>query len=220
MSFSVLVLEDDRLLAETLEDFLETLGYTPHIFMNAKDALRACYENIFNLYLLDINIPDMSGLEFLTLLRESGDETPAIYITSSNDTRTLIKGYDIGADDYIKKPFDLEELACRVKAVLERTHGFKDEVIIDEKFRLDLGQRLLYKNDLPCDLNPKDFELLLLLVENSGKIVTKEMIAKKLWSASEGIHEGAVRVYINNIKKFLGKNSIENIRSIGYRFVK
>lgn len=218
MNSTVLILEDDPLLGETLEDFLETKGFEPVLFTQSKAALEACYSQIFGLYLLDINVPNMNGLEFLTLLRQSGDETPAIYITSAKDTQTLIKGFRSGADDYIKKPFDLEELSCRIRAVLERNGHFKEKMVIDDTFTIDLRHKVLYKNAKELLLNPKDFELLVLLVQNRGKVVTKEIIAKRLWSPSEGIHEGALRVYINNLKKIFGKESIENIRGVGYRF--
>ena len=219
MNNSVLILEDDLLLGETLEDCLEIEGFAPKRFTESKSALEACYNNIFGLYLLDINVPGVNGLEFLQLLRQSGDETPAIYITSAKDTQTLVRGFESGADDYIKKPFDLEELTCRIKAVLERRGSLKEEIKIDDTFRIDLRQKLLYEGSNELMLNPKDFELLVLLVQNRGKVVTKEAIAKRLWSASEGIHEGALRVYVNNLKKIFGKDSIENIRSVGYRFV-
>jgi DNA-binding response OmpR family regulator len=218
MNNHVLILEDDLLLGETLEDYLETEGFEPSRFMDSKKALEACYSHIFGLYLLDINVPGVNGLEFLKLLRQSGDETPAIYITSAKDTPTLVKGFESGADDYIKKPFDLEELSCRIRAVLERNGHLKEKIKIDDTYMIDLRQKVLCEGANTLMLNPKDFELLVLLVENRGKVVTKEAIAKRLWSASEGIHEGALRVYINNLKKIFGKDSIENIRGVGYRF--
>jgi len=218
MNSNVLILEDDLLLGETLEDYLETEGFIPTRFTDSKAALEACYAQLFGLYLLDINVPSVNGLEFLRLLRQSGDETPAIYITSAKDTQTLIKGYKSGADDYIKKPFDLEELSCRIRAVLERNGHLKEKIKIDDIFTIDLRHKVLYEGANEIILNPKDFELLVLLVQNRGKIVTKETIAKRLWSPSEGIHDGALRVYINNLKKIFGKESIENIRGVGYRF--
>lgn len=220
MNTNVLILEDDELLGETLEDYLQTLGFTSSRFMNTKEALEACYKELFGLYLLDINVPGMNGLEFLKLLRQSGDDTPAIYITSAKETQTLVEGFGSGADDYIKKPFDLEELSCRIHAVLERRGHPKEKIQIDEDFVIDLRQKVLYRGLEELILNPKDFALLVLLVQNRGKIVTKEIIAKELWSPSEGIHEGALRVYINNLKKIFGKEAIVNIRSIGYRFEK
>lgn len=218
MNTNVLILEDDTLLAETLEDYLDTEGFRAVRFSDSKSALEACYSQLFGLYLLDINVPGVNGLEFLRLLRQSGDDTPAIYITSAKDTQTLVEGFGSGADDYIKKPFDLVELSCRIRAVLERNGHLKEKIQIDDLYTIDLRHKVLYEGSNELVLNPKDFELLVLLVQNRGKIVTKETIAKRLWSPSEGIHEGALRVYINNLKKIFGKESIENIRGVGYRF--
>ncbi|MCK9545148.1 MAG: response regulator transcription factor [Sulfurospirillaceae bacterium] len=220
MKSNLLVLEDDELLAETLKDFLETIEFKVDIFQSAEDALEACYEKNYDLYLLDINLPKMSGFDFLKMLREGDDETPAIYITSANDTISLKKGFGAGADDYIKKPFDLEELECRIKALLNRVYHLKDKIIIDKSFELDLRQKLLKKDGKSCPLNFKDFKLLSLFMENRGSIVTKEMISKKLWNPSQEISENAIRVYVANLKNIFGKESIENIRGIGYKFVK
>jgi len=221
MSYKILILEDNTLLLQTLEDFLGGHGYECTLVKSGKAGLKQCYEHKFDLYLLDVKVPDMNGFDFLKELRASGDYTPAIFVTSLNDQESLTKGFMLGGDDYIKKPFDLDEMLLRIKAILARSKGIVDDwLVIDESYKLNLARKRLFVNHQELDLNLKDFELLYLLVKERGHVVTKEMIHERLWSSSEEINEGSIRVYINNLKKIFGKESILNIRGIGYRFEK
>lgn len=221
MSYRILILEDNILLLQTLEDFLSEHHYVCTLVKSGKEALKQCYENKFDLYLLDVKVPDMNGFDFLKELRAVGDRTPAIFITSLNDKASLAKGFMLGGDDYIKKPFDLNEVLLRIKALLARAKGIVDDwLIIDESYRLNLARKRLFYKQEELDINLKDFELLYLLVKERGHVVTKEMIYECLWSSSEEINEGSIRVYINNLKKIFGKEVIVNIRGIGYRFEK
>jgi DNA-binding response OmpR family regulator len=166
-----------------------------------------------------VNVPELSGFDFLKELRDAGDRTPAIFVTSFNDKESLIHGFSVGGDDYIKKPFDLDELLVRIHALIARAKGSKGEMIaIDETYTLHLSRKRLFCKDTELDVHLKDFELLALLVENRGNVVTKEMICEVLWSGSQEVNEGSIRVYINNLKKIFGKEAISNIRGIGYRF--
>lgn len=215
---NILNIEDDVLLLETMEDFLSMQGHHVTCARGGKEALDLCYNQLFDLYLWDINLPDINGLECLKLLRESGDKTPAIFITSRTDKQSLQEGFMIGGDDYIKKPFDVDELNLRIKAILSR-YGHKDRFVkIDDEYSINTEKRILYKNGKEFPINQKDFALLCLLVDYRGEIITKEMIFSKLWSPNENSNEGSLRVYINNLKKLFGKESITNIRGVGYRF--
>jgi len=130
-----------------------------------------------------------------------------------------MQGFALGGDDYIKKPFDLDELLMRIKAVISRTKGLSDGlIVINETFTLNTERKRLLEHGVEVDLHLKDFELLVLLVHHRGEVVTKTMIAELLWSSSEEVNEGSIRVYINNLKKIFGKEAISNIRGIGYRF--
>ena len=221
MSYKILVLEDNALLLQTIEDFLSEQGFECTLATSGKEALKYCFEAKFDLYLLDVKVPDINGFDFLKELRLAGDNTPAIFVTSLNDKESLTKGFMIGGDDYIKKPFDLDELLLRIKAIITRAKGvIENWLVIDDRYKLNLARKRLFDQDHEVDLNLKDFELLYLLVKERGKVVTKEMIHETLWSSSEEMNEGSIRVYINNLKKIFGKEMISNIRSIGYRFEK
>lgn len=214
----ILSVEDDGLLLETMEDFLSLNGHIVTCVRGGKEALNKCYANVYDLYLFDINLPDINGIECLRFLRQSGDKTPAIFITSAQDSNSLKNGFLNGADDYVKKPFDLDELNLRINAVLSRS-GLNDELIkINEEFYINPAKEILLKNKKEYYLNKKDFQLLCLLIKNRGQIVTKQMIGDHLWSARQSTNEGSVRVYINNLKKLFGADVISNIRGLGYRF--
>ncbi len=214
----VLVLEDNELLLETLEDFLENEGFEIDLAKDGEEALRMSYNNSYNLYLLDIKVPLVNGIELLKELREHGDETPAIFITSSTDKESITNGYKVGCDEYIKKPFDLDELLMRIKAVLKRIEP-EENIKIDENYSYNIKRKRLLKDNQEVKINLKDLQLLELLLKNRGKVVTKEMIKDELWQNEELVSSGSLRVYINNLKKIFGKDAIENIRGLGYRFV-
>ena len=218
MSFRVLLLEDDELFSETIKDFLEEEGFKVSVTEDAKKALNRCYKGKYDIYLFDVKVPYMSGFELLKELRSAGDDTPAIFITSYKEKENLRNGFLSGADDYIKKPFDLDELLLRIKALLKRSIG--EEIIDFDGFRFDMKRKVLSKNDKEIEINLKEAELLALFLKNMGKIVTKDMIYESLWNPDEIISNGSLRVYINNLKKILGKDKITNIRGVGYRFEK
>lgn len=218
MAYKVLVLEDNELLLETYEDFLSLHHCEVSLAKNIDEAYDLNYKNRFDIYLLDVKLPLSSGFEFLRSLRESGDKTPAIFITSYNDKESLKEGFGSGADDYIKKPFDLEELWLRIEANINRYRGNSDKIIyLNEDLTLNIERKNLTCKGEVVIINLKDFELLHLLALNRSQVVTKDMIEDKLWGASERPNSGSIRVYINNLKKILGKDSISNIRGIGYK---
>ena len=219
MVYKVLVLEDNELLLETYEDYLSYKNCEVSLAENVEKAYEKCYKDKFDIYLLDVKLPSSSGFEFLKNLRDSGDSTPAIFITSFSDKSSLKEGFLSGADDYIKKPFDLEELWLRIEANIMRSRGHTQKSIkIDENFTLHCDRKNLTCKGKEIIINLKDFELLELFLAHRGKVVTKEMIEEKLWGVSKQSNSGSIRVYVNNLKKIFGKESISNIRSIGYRF--
>lgn len=217
MSYKILILEDNQLLLETLEELLSDNGYIVTAVPRGIEALNISFNESFDLFLLDVKVPDINGFDFLKSLRDSGNMTPAIFLTSLTDKESLTKGFNLGGDDYIKKPFDLEELLLRIKAILERMNKKKKLLTIYKRFTIDLDRKRVFKDGMELDINLKDFQLLCLLIEDRGKVVTTEMIIDTLWKNEEA-NIGSIRVYVTNLKKIFGKDSISNIRGIGYRF--
>jgi len=216
MQTSVLLLEDDVLLGETLSDLLEDEGYRVQLCRNGQEAMDATFLNRFDLYLLDINVPLIDGLTLLSELRGADDKTPAIFLTSHAQKEKRREGFASGADDYITKPFDNDELIWRIEALLRRSgrkapcHG---------RFCIDDEHHTILFDGQALEQTKKEYDLLVLLITHQGKTVTKPMIESVLWPSGEEGSDGAVRVYINRIKQQIGSEMIENVRGVGYRLV-
>ena len=215
--WKTLLLEDNTLFAETLKDFLEDEGFEVDIVSDGEEAINKSYYNNYDIYLLDINVPGINGVEFLKMIRRSGDERPTIFITSHQDIDTLKKGYESGCDDYMKKPIDLEELLYRMQVLLGKRRVVKTTVALNENSYYDYKQRIVVVDGKHIKLPLKTIKLLELFLENEGQIVTKEQIINRLWSSANEYSEGSIRVYINKLKKILEKEAIENIKGIGYK---
>lgn len=213
----ILVLEDDELFASTLEDFLEDEGFCVDIAYDGEACLDLNYENKYDLYIFDINVPKINGLDLLEQLRSSGDQTPSIFLTSYKDKETLQKGFNNGCDDYLKKPVDLDELILRIRALLKRNNKQFENIELKNDLVFNPISKRVFENNEDINLPVKVSELLELFIENRGEIVTKDMIISKLWACDEEYSEGSIRVYINSIKKLLGKDSLSNIKGIGYK---
>ncbi|MCK4974936.1 MAG: response regulator transcription factor [Sulfurimonas sp.] len=213
----VLLLEDDLLFAETLVDLLEESGFDVTHSPNGQSALDTTFSQKFDLYLLDINVPLIDGITLLKELREANDNTPTIFLTSHKDKEVLKNSFVSGADDFITKPFDTDELFFRINALLKRVKSNKVECI-GLLCHDDTLKRISY-NNAELELSKKEYDLLLLLMQHVNNTVPKELILDELWSSSESGSDGAVRVYINRIKQLLPQMSIENIRGIGYKLV-
>ena len=217
MSSSILLIEDDALLAESIEDLLEEEGYSVTCAVNGEEALELTYEQNFDLYLVDINLPLLDGITLLKELRNADDTTPAIFLTSHTKKEKLKEGFASGGDDYITKPFDNEELLLRIEALLRRTRPTLPSKIGD--FSIDASSMQILYKEKPLELSKKEYELLLYFLQNANKTLPKEQIIDAIWGRSESGSEGAIRVYINRLKQHISELKIENIRGIGYRFV-
>jgi DNA-binding response OmpR family regulator len=213
----ILLLEDDELFAQTIEDFLDEEGFLVDIASDGEEALALNYEKNYDLYLFDINVPKINGLELLKDLRESGDNTPTMFLTSYKDKESLEKGFISGADDYLKKPIDLDELILRIRSLLKRAGKQIEKIQLTENLFFSPSDKRVYKNNKDINLPMKVVELLELFLENKDKIVTKEMIINRLWCTQEDYSEGSIRVYINSIKKIFPKEKVVNIKGVGYK---
>ncbi|MEA3371750.1 MAG: response regulator transcription factor [Campylobacterota bacterium] len=220
MKKRLLLLEDDMALNETVVDYFESLDYSVTPVYDGNSALETIYENSFDLLLLDVNVPDINGFEILKSLREQDVTTPAIFITSLNSMVDVESGYDSGCDDYIRKPFALKELKLRVETILKREffHNSSTKVEIEPNIFYDTQSNLLSIDGSEVQLNNKDAKLLKLFLQNRDVLVSHEMINATLWEYGEDISESALRTYIKNLRKYLGKEKIVSIKKLGYRF--
>ncbi len=215
----VLLLEDNLLFAQTLQEFLQDEGFLVDVAKDGEEALQKSYHTNYDLYLLDIKVPKINGMELLKMLRDSGDDKPAMFITSYQDLETLKRGYTLGCDDYMKKPIDLEELLYRVEVLLKNRKKLGIKIKLNDKYYYDSEQRAIFYGDISIKISIKAIFLLELLLENRSKVVTREQIIQKLWSNSDEHSDGSIRVYISKLKNIMGKDSIENIKGIGYKLI-
>jgi len=212
----ILLLEDDALFSETIEDFLDSEGYDVACVADPYSALEMTYSQVYDLYILDINLPFQDGFSFLRSLRDSGDLTHAIFLTSRDDKESLVSGFESGCDDYMQKPIDLDELLFRIRAVLRRESRL--ELITIGDYSLDtISKKFLDKDGERITLSHKTVELLILLLSARGRVVTADRIKDTLWSSKEGASDGSLRVYITQLKKYF-PDAIINIRGVGYQF--
>ncbi len=209
----ILLLEDDALLAQSVIDELEDVGYSVTWAEESDSAIDITYENRFDLYLFDVNVPGISGFELLKSLRESGDQTPTIFMTSRNQIDDIREGFDVGANDYIKKPFDLDELLIRIESKLPKYQATQ----LSKLFSIDSESYRVTCKDKNSKLPPKEFELIRYFINHQNQLLPTDSIIEEISETSISI--ATFRTYIKNLKRHIdGCAIIENIKGVGYRF--
>jgi DNA-binding response OmpR family regulator len=203
----ILLLEDDRILCESLKEFLELENYSVDTAYRGPEVFDLTYEKKYDLYILDINVPDVNGFDVLSALREAGDETPAFYITALTDINSISKGFEIGAEDYIKKPFDPEELVVRIK----RRYGQENVLISYGDISYDPHNRTVKKASEVVSLGDVQLNIFHTLITQQNKVVESYQLMEYL----EQPNANALRVNIAKLKSKLGIE-IRNIRGQGY----
>ena len=210
----LLLVEDDVNLAETLVELLELECFEVTWVGDGEKALDATFVNTYDLLLLDVNVPFVNGFELLEGLRGAGDETPAIFITAMSDIASLSKGFEVGADDYIKKPFDFDELIVRIYSLIRKRLKISDNIIAVDTFNFHIDTNELYEEETFIPLSPVELKLTALLFKQLNTTITKENILMEL-SDGEEASEGALRVHINKLRKH--GLPIQTVKGIGYR---
>ena len=208
MAKKILLLEDDTLLAETLQELLVSEGYEVSLVMDGGEAADASFDTPFDLYIFDINVPEISGLALLESLRGAEDKTPAIFISALVDLASITRGFEVGADDYIKKPFFPEELLLRVNARLARK---TPSVIRYGDLEFDPQTKLLRKDGRALALGEVQEKLFDLFIHNIGQVIDKEILMESLEKPSPT----ALRVALTKLKQTTGLD-IQNLRGVGY----
>ncbi|WP_108062563.1 response regulator transcription factor [Poseidonibacter lekithochrous] len=207
----ILLLEDDTILAQTMVQILEQEDYDVTLVNDGEEVMEYTYENRYDLYLFDINVPLLNGKEALKLLRDAQDNTPTFFITALRDTNSILDGFDSGCDDYIKKPFDLDELLARIKAVLKR----RNPVLQYGDITFDLLENRVLKQNEEVALGNVEKEIFSLLIKNINMTVNKTTFFDYMNKPSDS----ALRVLISKLKKVLDLN-ITNTKGIGYKLEK
>ncbi|MDF1874254.1 response regulator transcription factor [Sulfurimonas sp. SAG-AH-194-I05] len=212
----ILLLEDDTVLADILVDFLEEDYEVVHTY-SMKKALTLSEENTFELYIFDINVPDGDGISLLKELRSFQDETPTIFITAFSDTKYLKAAFESGANDFIKKPFDLEELTQRIENI-KKHFGLNSLLNLTNTIAFDTQNHMLKIADMTKILSAKESGCLHYLYKNRHRVISVNELLQNLWEFDAMPSDDAIRTIIKELRKSLGKEHIINIRGEGYRF--
>jgi two-component system, OmpR family, response regulator QseB len=212
----VLVVEDDRMIAKGLHTALKQDGYAVDGVSDGRSASAALRSSRFDLVLLDLGLPERDGLEVLRELRSRGDATPVIIVTARDDTQNRIQGLDAGADDYIVKPFDLDEVAARMRSVLRRAAGRGDPSIRHRGITLDPVSHAVERGGEPVVLSAHEFAVLEALMQRPGTVLSRAQLEDRLYGWSEGIESNAIEVYVHGLRRKLGNDAIRTLRGVGY----
>ena len=217
----ILIVEDEVRLAEAISEIVKEEKYDSDMVYTGVDGLYYASTEIYDCIILDVMLPEMDGFEVLKEIRKKGIETPILMLTARDEVKSKVKGLDYGADDYMTKPFDVEELLARIRAITRR----KGQVILDElKFEdlvLDLNNYSISTNFKSINLTAKEFEIIKLLMSNANIVVTKDELISKIWGYDSDAEDNNVEVYISFIRKKLkfikSKVEITTLRKLGYK---
>ena len=212
----ILLVEDDAMLGETLQSALEPQGYTVDWLKDGQQALHAISEQHFDLVILDLGLPRLDGMSVLKAVRAKGINTPILILTARDTLQDKVNGLDAGADDYLLKPFDLDELNARLRALTRRSHGRADTRISYGDLILDPQSQQAFFKKQEIILHRREFMLLHQLLENIGKVITRQQLEQSLYGWGEDIESNALEVHIHHLRKKLYPELIKTIRGVGY----
>lgn len=212
----VLLVEDDESLGDAVKNALTQQGYTVDWLKDGQAAEEALHTEHFDLVVLDLGIPRIPGLSVLDNMRQNGNKTPVLILTARDTIQDRVKGLDSGGDDYLTKPFELDELCARLRA-LQRRHADRADPIIRYKLiEIDPAAHVVRHNGQGLNIPRREFSLLQKLLENQGRALSREQLNQSLYSWDEDVDSNALEVHIHNLRKKFGSDFIRTIRGIGY----
>jgi two-component system, OmpR family, response regulator len=212
----ILLVEDDPMIGDSVADGLKSEGYAVDWVRDGKEAEVAVGSSSYSLVVLDLGLPRRDGIEVLRSIRDRRISVPVLVMTARDTVRDRIKGLDAGADDYLVKPFDLDELTARVRALLRRSAGRAEPVIERGSLVIDPASRQVrWKGELVA-LSAREYALLAALAERPGLVLSRAQLEERLYGWNEAVGSNAVEVHIHNLRKKLGEGVIRNVRGLGY----
>ncbi len=211
----ILLVEDDLLLGQALETGIQQSGYTVDWVTGGEAALEALDLVPFAAVALDINLPDLSGFKVLKQLRRT-NKVPVVVMTARDALDDRIEGLDLGADDYIVKPFDLKELLARVRAVVRRSHGLANALLTHRDIELDTNARTVKKAGEWIRLTGREYQILALLMERMGRILSRSDIEAQIYNWDGDTESNTIEAAIYTLRKKVGRELVTNVRGVGY----
>ena len=214
----ILIVEDDTMLAEAVTRALKQSSHMVQRAANGAEADRALAATEYDLVLLDLGLPQLDGFEVLKRLRARRSKVPVLILTVRDSVDDRVAGLDLGADDYLTKPFELSELEARVRALIRRSHSNASSEIVHGPLRLDTVGRRLFCNDVPLDLSARELSVVELLLLREGRVVTKQQIVDHLYGWEDNSSSNAVEVFVYRLRKKLETSGVDirTVRGMGY----
>ena len=216
----ILLVEDDRMIGESVRAALRQEGYAVDWVRDGRAADATLATERFELVLLDLGLPGKDGLEVLRAQRARNDATPVIVLTARDATQDRIRGLDAGADDYVVKPFDIDELGARIRAALRRSAGRAEPEIEIAGVRVNPATKQVTRDGVPAALSAREYAVVEALLLRPGAILSRAQLEDRLYGWGEEIESNAVEVYVHGIRKKLGARFIQTVRGVGYFIAK
>ncbi len=204
---TLLLIEDDRSISQNLADFLSQEGFQIQCVFTGNEALSVLESGSFDLLILDVNLPDFDGYHICQEFRKRNTQTPILMLTAYDELEDKMKGFEMGADDYLTKPFFMVEVLARIKSLLKRANKQTEQpsLIWVEDLCINVSTNAVARAKQDINLTPREFNLLLMLVKAKGKMVTKKELNKQIWGGSLDEHNNTIEVYINFLRKKIDK---------------
>ncbi len=216
----ILLIEDEVILLDGIQAGLRLSGDIVDAVDNCADGYAALVSSTFDAVILDVMLPDGSGLDLLARIRAEGNETPVLLLTALDQIKDRVNGLDRGADDHLGKPFDLEELGARLRAIVRRKAGRTNPNLLHGQIVLNPASLEVHVDDKLIHLSRREFAVLASLMERPGTIRSKDFLEEQLYGWQEEVESNAVEVHIHNLRSKIGRDAIETVRGAGYRMRK
>lgn len=213
----ILLAEDDPLLGDGLQTGLSQLGFQVDWVRDGVAAERELRAGVHAAAVLDLGLPRLDGLDVLASVRRAGIRLPVLVLTARDAVPERIRGLDAGADDYVVKPVDLQELAARLRALVRRAHGQPQELLCVQGVELDAASRSVRLEGAPVQLSTREFDLLHALLLGAGRVLSREQLEQQLYRWGQEVESNAVEVHIHHLRRKLGAGLIQTVRGVGYR---
>ena len=213
----ILLIEDDDMIGKAVRKGLALAGFTVDWVTDGRSADLALGNGVYDLAILDLGLPKKDGMAILGTLRAMGNSMPVLIASARDTVADRIAGLEAGADDYVLKPFDLDELVARVRALLRRHAGSGSPLLKCGALVLDPVRKTVARDDIPIDLSAKEFALLETLMQRPGAVLSREQLEESVYGWGDEIGSNAIEVHLHHLRKKLGSATIKNVRGVGYR---
>jgi len=213
----LLLIEDDPMIGESMEEVLRRENYAVDWVRDGDSAMLALRHDVYNLLLLDLGLPKKQGMDVLRQYRAQGGAAPVLIVTARDATASRVEGLDAGADDYLIKPFDIDELLARIRALLRRGKAPNQALVSYRGLQVDMAAHVASFNGVGLHLSAREFAVLRALLDAPGSVVSKSQLEERIYGWGEEIESNAIDVYIYHLRKKLGTGFIANVRGVGYK---